>query len=157
MGLKPLRILAVGQLKTPHWKAAAAHYMERLRRWRDLREHLVKDGDAALPPAQRNTLEGQRLLAALNPEDSGICMDERGTAYTSTAFADLLERLSKNGTRVPCFIMGGAYGLDKAVRNAAALVISLGPMTLPHELARVVLLEQLYRAECILRRVPYHH
>lgn len=157
MALKPLRILAVGQLKTAHWKAAAAHYAERLRRWRDLRETLVKDADAALPIIERNKAEGQRLLAALTPADCCICMDERGTAHSSSAFAALLERLSENSTRVPCFVVGGAFGLDESVRAAAQHVISLGPMTLPHELARVVLLEQLYRAEAIVRRVPYHH
>lgn len=157
MALKPLRIMAVGQIRTPHWKAAAAHYLERLRRWRDIREHVIKDGQAALPVAERNKIEGQRLLAALAPADCCICMDERGTAHTSEQFAVFLERLSENATSVPCFIIGGAYGLDDSVRAAARHVISLGPMTLPHELARVVLLEQIYRAEAIVRRVPYHH
>lgn len=157
MALKPLRILAVGQLRTAHWKSAAAHYMERLRHWRAVRETLIKDGDAALPLPERNRLEGQRLLAALTPTDCCVCMDERGKSYSSTEFAAFLQRISENNARVPCFVLGGAFGLDPAVREASRHVISLGPMTLPHELARVVLLEQLYRAEAILRRVPYHH
>lgn len=157
MALKPLRIIAVGQLKTPHWKQAAAHYMERLRRWRDMRETLVKDGDAALPIPERNKWESQRLLAALTPADCLICMDERGKAHTSESFAVFLQNLSENATQVPCFCIGGAFGLDESVRQAARHCICLGPMTLPHELARVVLLEQLYRAEAIVRRVPYHH
>ena len=122
-----------------------------------LREQLVKDGDAALPVPERNKIEGQRILAALTPQDICICMDERGKAHTSEQFAAFLERLSENATAAPCFIIGGAFGLDESVRTAARHVISLGPMTLPHELARVVLLEQLYRAEAIVRRVPYHH
>ena len=157
MALKPLRLLAVGQLKSPHYKQAAAHYMERLRHWRDLRETLVKDGDAALPVPQRNAVEGQRLLAAISPQDCVICLDEKGKNYTSPDFARFLERLSENATRIPCFVIGGAFGLDEAVRTAAQYTVALGPMTLPHELARVVLLEQLYRAEAIIRRVPYHH
>ena len=157
MALKPLRILAVGQLKTPHWKDAAAHYLERLRRWRQVRETLVKDGDAALPVAERNREEGQRLLAALSPADCLICLDERGRSYDSQAFAAFLQTLSEDGNRVPCFCIGGAFGLDEAVRQAAKHCMALGPMTLPHELARVVLLEQLYRAEAIVRKVPYHH
>lgn len=129
--------------------------MERLRRWRTVKETLVKDGDAALPPEERNKMEGRRLLAALSPGDCVVCMDERGTAHASVDFAALLERLSES--RAPCFVVGGAHGLDQSVRAAARHVISLGPMTLPHELARVVLLEQIYRAEAILRRLPYHH
>lgn len=129
--------------------------MERLRRWRRMREILVKDGESALPPEERNKTEARRLLAALSPTDCLVCLDERGAAYGSQKFAALLDRLSED--RVPCFVLGGAHGLDESVRAAARHVVSLGPMTLPHELARVVLLEQLYRAESILRRLPYHH
>ena len=157
MALKPLRLLAVGQLKAPHFKQAAEHYLERLRRWRALTVTLVRDGASALPAPQRNAEEGQRLLAQLTPQDVLICLDERGTAMGSPDFARFLERLSENATRTPCFVLGGAYGLDVTVREAATHILSLGPMTLTHELARVVLLEQLYRAECILRKVPYHH
>ncbi|MEG6506647.1 23S rRNA (pseudouridine(1915)-N(3))-methyltransferase RlmH [Nitratidesulfovibrio sp. 1201_IL3209] len=155
--MKSLRLLAVGKLKTPFWQQAAAHYMERLRHTWRVTETLVRDGDAALPPARRNADEGARLLAALGPADIVVCMDERGKAHTSREFAALLDRLTENATAVPCFVIGGAYGLDAAVLQRAALRVSLGPMTFPHEMARVVLLEQLYRADCILRGSPYHH
>ena len=69
----------------------------------------------------------------------------------------LLRQLDQEARGRACFIVGGAWGLDEAVRGRAYRLISLSAMTLPHELARVVLLEQLYRAECILRKVPYHH
>lgn len=157
MTLKPLSIIAVGRLKTPFWKDAAAHYAARLKRWRALREIVVKDGNASLPREERNALEGKNILAALTPSDVVVCLDERGTARVSTDFAAFLAHLSENTNRAPCFIIGGAFGLSDAVREAARHTISLGPMTLPHELARVVLLEQLYRAEAILRKVPYHH
>jgi 23S rRNA (pseudouridine1915-N3)-methyltransferase len=162
--VKSLRLLAVGKLKTPFWQQAAAHYLERLRHTWRVTETLVRDGDAALPPAKRNADEGARLLAALGPADSVVCptnivvcLDERGKAHTSREFAALLARLTENATAVPCFVIGGAYGLDAAVLQRAALRVSLGPMTFPHEMARVVLLEQLYRADCILRGSPYHH
>lgn len=155
--MKPLRILAVGRLRTAFWQQAAAHYLERLHRWRKITETYVKDGDAALPPAIRNAEEGDRLLAALGPSDIVICLDEHGKSHTSRDFAALLDRLSENANRIPCFIVGGAYGLDRKVLERATLKIALGPMTYPHELARVLLLEQLYRAESILRNAPYHH
>ncbi len=157
MALKPLRIVAVGRLRTPHWKAAAAHYLGRLSRWRAVTEIVVRDGDAALSPAARNAAEGRALLAALRPGDVPICLDERGRSLTSRRFADLLQELSEDANRTPCFVVGGAFGLDEAVRAAADRLLAFGPMTLPHELARVVLLEQLYRAEALLRNVPYHH
>lgn len=157
MTLKPVRILAVGRLRTPHWKSAVDHYAARLNRWRDIREICVKDGDPALPIPDRNADEGKRLLAALAPSDIPICLDERGKTYASRDFSRFLAELSENASKVPCFIIGGAFGLDPAVRAAAKHLLSFGPLTLPHELARVVLYEQLYRAEAVLRGVPYHH
>jgi 23S rRNA (pseudouridine1915-N3)-methyltransferase len=71
--------------------------------------------------------------------------------------AHLLQKLDNEAQGHVCFVVGGAYGLDNAVRERAARLISLSPMTLPHELARVLLLEQIYRAERILRNSPYHH
>lgn len=155
--LKPLRLIAVGRLKSPFWKDAAAQYVKRLSHWRALTETQLKDGDPALPAERRNEQEGRAILAALTPRDIPVCLDERGELLTSRAFARLLETLSANAGRAPCFIIGGAYGLDRAVLAAARHTLALGPLTLPHELARVVLLEQLYRAEAILRNVPYHH
>lgn len=157
MAGKPLRIVVVGRLRTPHWIAAAAHYLERLKHWRTVHLHIVKDGDASLPVPERNALEGQKLVAALGPSDRVVCLDEGGKHMTSQQFAAFLQNISENANNIPCFVIGGAFGLSPAIRAAAHETVSLGPMTLPHELARVVLLEQLYRAEAILRKVPYHH
>ena len=154
---KPLRLLSVGKLKVPFWKDAAAHYSQRINRWRRLECVEVRDGDPALPQAQRNELEGRRLLEALGPQDVPLVLDERGLSLTSPQLAALLRQLDQEARGRACFIVGGAWGLDEAVRGRACRLISLSAMTLPHELARVVLLEQLYRAECILRKVPYHH
>jgi 23S rRNA (pseudouridine1915-N3)-methyltransferase len=156
MSHKNLRILAVGTLRSPHWKTAAAHYLERLRHWRRVQEHVIKDADARLPEAERLRLEGQRLLQAVRTEDYLICLDEQGKSMPSQAFAAFLNDIAQ-ASRTPCFVLGGPFGLAGMVRSQARFVLSLGPMTLPHELARVVLLEQLYRAEAILRKLPYHH
>ena len=150
-----LRIIAVGALRGPHWKAAAAHYLERLKHWRHIQEHVVRDADAGLPEAARVHMEGQRLLQAVRPDDYLVCLDENGKSMSSRMFAALLEEIG--ASRTPCFVLGGPFGLAGLVRSQARLVLSLGPMTLPHELARVVLLEQVYRAEAIVRGTPYHH
>lgn len=154
---KSLRLLSVGKLKTPFWKDAAAHYLTRITRWRRLECTEAKDGDAALAPAQRNALEGRRILEALAPQDLPLVLDERGERLTSPQLAALLQQLDQDARGRACFIVGGAYGLDESVRGRAFKTIRLSDMTLPHELARVFLLEQLYRAECILRKAPYHH
>lgn len=157
MRLKPLRIVAVGRLRTPHWKTAATHYLSRLARWRAVMETIVKDADPALSPAARCAAEGRAVLAAFTPSDIPVCLDERGKCLTSRQFAAFLQTLSEDANRIPCFVVGGAFGLDDAVRAASRHILAFGPLTLPHELARVVLLEQIYRAEALLRNLPYHH
>lgn len=152
-----MRILCVGKIKTAFWKAAAEHYGQRIRRWRPLEVSEVRDGDASLPVPRRNEQEGKRLLEALSPQDIPLILDERGASLTSPQFASLLQDLDRQAAGRPCFIIGGPFGLDDRIRAAGRRTLGLGPMTLPHELARVLLLEQLYRAECIARNIPYHH
>jgi 23S rRNA (pseudouridine1915-N3)-methyltransferase len=154
--MKSIRILAVGPIKTPHWRDAAAHYKKRLSHFLRLEEIEIKDADAGLPPKARVERESSRLLGLVRPPDIAFCLDERGTGHDSRSFADVLRRVYDAGKR-PCFIIGGAYGLAETVRTAAAHCLSLGPMTFPHELARVILLEQIYRAESILAGAGYHH
>lgn len=157
MVAKPLRLLSVGKLKTVFWKDAATHYTARITRMRRLECTEVRDGDAALTPEQRNALEGKRILENLHPQDLPLVLDERGQDVSSHQLAALLQSLDVEAKGRGCFIVGGAYGLDPSVRERAHRLIRLSSMTLPHELARVVLLEQIYRAQCILAKIPYHH
>ena len=88
------------------------------------------------------------------PERAYVCLlDSRGAAHTSEAFSDWVEERRQGGLDV-CFVIGGAFGIELPETNHK---LSFGPMTLPHMLARVVLLEQLYRAHKILGNEPYHH
>lgn len=151
-----IHILAVGKLREPHWKNAASFYTDRLRRGYELVETLVKDGDASLSPAERTEIEGDRILQALKGSLTPVCLDERGKMLSSVEFSAFL-RQSFDTARTPCFIIGGAYGLSEKVKTRADRLISFSPMTFPHELARVLLFEQLYRADAILHGRPYHH
>lgn len=157
-------IASVGKLKVPHWREAAESYRKKLRQWK-IEEVRVRDGDAALPPAARNRQEGERLLAALaaitdKPGRSGnflrICLDEHGESVGSLDLAALLEKCALEA-RTPCFVVGGAYGLAEEVLNSCQRKISLSRLTFTHELAQVVLWEQLYRADSIMRGTGYHH
>jgi len=110
----------------------------------------------ALPPTDRKAKEGELLLAAL-PEDALlVALDERGTALTSAGFADRLQRWRLDGVKTLAFVIGGADGLAQPLVRRASVTLSLGIMTWPHLLARVLLLEQLYRAQQILAGHPYH-
>jgi 23S rRNA (pseudouridine1915-N3)-methyltransferase len=154
--MKKIHILAVGKLREPHWQAAAAFYLNRLKRSITLTEQLVKDAIATRPD-ERNDQEGKRLLAVLAPNHYPICLDERGRQFTSLEFAAFLSQLHEQAEKTPCFIIGGAFGRSPAVLGMARTTLSFGSMTLPHELARVLLLEQIYRADQIGRKSPYHH
>ena len=154
--MKRIRILAVGRLKTPHWRDAAEHYKNRLSHSLRLEELEVRDADAKLPLPARKELETERLLKLLRPSDVSICLDENGTNVDSCRFSELLRHICDSGG-LPCFIIGGAYGLADKARTSAKHRLSLGSMTFPHEMARVILLEQLYRAENILSGTGYHH
>ena len=157
MYLKPLRIISVGRPRIVWFREASGHYLERLGHWRNVSETIIRDADSALPPSRKIAEEGRRILAAIEPADIIVCLDEHGGAMSSLQFSRLLDNLSESAVRRPCFILGGPFGLAGDVLAAASHCVAFGPQTLPHELARVVLLEQLYRAESLLRNIPYHH
>jgi 23S rRNA (pseudouridine1915-N3)-methyltransferase len=99
--------------------------------------------------------EGERILAQVPPGAAFAACTEGGKSMTSTAFATWL-RTARDEARDLAIAIGGAFGLSDAVTKSAALKLSLAPFTLPHELARVVLAEQVYRAGTIVRGEPYH-
>ena len=108
-----------------------------------------------MSPAETRRREGERLLERLPAGAMVLACDERGERLTSSEFAGLLVQ-ARDAARDVAFIVGGAHGLDDTVRRAAARSLQLAPWTLPHELARLVLAEQLYRAGTIARGEPYH-
>ena len=147
----------MGRIRTGYWKDAADEYAKRIARFRKLAVAEVRDADPSLEPARRSAVEGERILREIGPQDLLLAMDERGEEFSSEGFARFLDKLDRDAQGTPCFVVGGPYGLADGVRERARRLIRLGAMTLPHELARVVLLEQIYRAECLLHRIPYHH
>jgi 23S rRNA (pseudouridine1915-N3)-methyltransferase len=139
-----LVVLAVGRLKESHWVAAEADYVSRIRRYATLEVREVKDEAA--------------LVAALPPRARLYALDERGENLSSEELArKVIAHEEQHGGGAPvCFALGGAEGFSKELRARAARTIAFGRITLAHRLARVVLLEQLYRAYTILRGEPYH-
>ncbi len=157
MSLKTIRIISVGKPRLPFWKAASDYYIEKLSHWRYIDETIVRDAPAGMPIEQRVDDESKRIASVITPADIVICLDEHGKSFTSTSFSSFLAELSSNSSFRPCFIVGGAFGLRLRLLPQTRHCLSFGPQTLPHELARVLLLEQIYRAEAIQRNVPYHH
>jgi 23S rRNA (pseudouridine1915-N3)-methyltransferase len=153
-----LKIIAVGRLGRPHYRAAADVYKDRLKHYQKFEEVEVRE---ARKVERRNTApalkeEGKRLMAAVPDGAVIIAMDERGKELDSQRFAALIEEQMIYGRSGLCFLIGGALGLDPEVRKGATRTLALSKMTMPHELARVVLMEQIYRAMTIIRGEPYH-
>lgn len=106
--------------------------------------------------AEGLAVEGERVLAAVGPRDHLVALSLEGEPWSSTRLARELGRWRSGGHRAVCFALGSAHGLASAVTSRASQRWSFGALTLPHDLARVVLWEQLYRADTILRGEPYH-
>ncbi len=100
--------------------------------------------------------ESARLAAAIPPQGTTVVLDERGEMLDSLRFARWFEATTNRGPHGIHFVMGGDLGLDDAMRSRADKILALSAMTLPHQLARVVLVEQIYRACAILRSIRYH-
>ena len=157
---KAVNIICVGKIKTPHWQSAAQDYLQRLKRSWQIQLIATREADEPAPE-ERNRREGVYLLNALAQTAPAIALrialDEGGDVCGSADFSAFLLNCWERENRAPCFIIGGPYGLSPEVIQKADKVLSLGPMTFPHELALVLLLEQLYRADSIMRGAPYHH
>ncbi|NCC25349.1 MAG: 23S rRNA (pseudouridine(1915)-N(3))-methyltransferase RlmH [Deltaproteobacteria bacterium] len=154
--MERIRTLCVGRMKSGFCREGCAHYRQRLSRLYSVREMEVADSRPG-SEAVRVEEEGKSLLARVRGDCLVVCMDEGGAAWSTTEFASRLRAWVEIPSRIPCFVLGGAFGLSRNVLEVAHVVLSLGPMTLPHELARLVLYEQLYRAATINWNRPYHH
>lgn len=153
-----LIVVAVGRLKASWAIDGCADFQKRCRRYLPVEVVEVRDvprrkGESA---TQWKAKEAVGILAALEGVDRVIALDEHGRGQPSRAFAEWLRDERDNGVRSVAFVIGGPDGLDAKVRRRALRSWSLGESTMPHELARLVLLEQLYRAGTLLAGLPYH-
>ena len=150
-----LVVAVVGKPRNAALAAAITDYETRAARYWPLDVHEVREERAgALPPAQVREREGERLLERAGRGRVVAC-DPGGTSYTSEEFAAWLQQ-ERDADRDISILIGGALGLSENVLSRAVSRLSLAPWTLPHELARLVLAEQLYRAGSIGRGEPYH-
>jgi 23S rRNA (pseudouridine1915-N3)-methyltransferase len=141
-------ILAVGH-KMPAWIEEGFHEYAR-RMPPEIRVELVE-----VKPGRDRDAEGEKLLGALPSGATLLALDERGKSVTTQGLSVMLSEWMRDGSH-PAFAIGGADGLSDAVKARAPKLVSLSALTLPHQLVRVVLAEQLYRAWSILARHPYH-
>lgn len=154
-------LLCVGKLKEAYWRDACAEYEKRLGafcRFRliEVAEERLPDNPSAAQIANTIEAEGKRLLEQI-PRDSAVvplCIE--GKELDSPALAARVQKWTVEGVSHVTFIIGGSWGLSEAVKSRAALRLSMSPMTFPHQLARVMVLEQVYRAFQITSGGKYH-
>lgn len=153
MAARPqVTVLVVGKLRESFWREACAEYAKRLGGQASQFQVVEVEEDTAADPER----EGSRLLARLADRSYVVACDTAGRRLASEALAAHIEQVCTDGESQLVFLIGGANGLSEAVRQRADLLLSFGPMTFPHPLARVMLLEQLYRAFKINRGEAYH-
>ena len=147
-----IKVAWIGKTKEPAIEALTAEYLKRISRYAEIAGVALKDEAAILSLASG---ERQNRRQPNKERHKLVLLDSRGKQFSSEELAEVLEREQVNAIPL-VFAIGGSDGFSDAARRSAGFTLSLGKMTLPHELARVVLVEQLYRAFTILKNHPYH-
>lgn len=153
-----ITVAAVGKLKERYWTDACAEYLKRLGAYAKVSVCEVADRDPAKSGGSEaaRRREASDLLSSISPDSHVILLEIEGTPRSSEGLSKRIDELALHGSSDITFVIGGSTGVDQSVRERADETLSFGPITLPHNLARVVLLEQIYRAFRISRGEPYH-
>ncbi len=150
-----VKIVTIGKVKQGFIEEGEELYLERLQckmkiSFRELEQQ------TNLPETEMKRAEGAAILKEVGPQDVLIALDERGECLTSEAFAQRIQKWMSSGRSSLVFALGGAYGHDGVVRDRADFVLSLSNLTFTYQMARLILVEQLYRASTIQDGKPYH-
>ncbi|MCK5825858.1 MAG: 23S rRNA (pseudouridine(1915)-N(3))-methyltransferase RlmH [Desulfuromusa sp.] len=154
-----LRLICVGKLAESWQRTVAEDYAGRIQRYFSLDIIELKEEKGGRRGDTKGLLkrEGARIMEKVPQRTFLIALDERGRNLKSEQLADLLSAEMLHGGRDWCLVIGGPYGLDDDVRTRADLTLSLSKMTFTHQMARILLLEQLYRSCTIIKNEPYHN
>lgn len=156
-----IKIVTVGKLKEKYLKDGIAEYSKRISRFAtvemiELADEKTPDRASDSENAKILDLEGNRILSKIGDREFVIVLAIEGKTLSSEEFSIQLEQASINGYSTLTFVIGGSLGLSPQVKNRANLSVSFGRLTLPHQLMRLVLVEQIYRAFTIQQGSPYH-
>ena len=156
-----ITIVCVGKVKEQFYREAVEEYKKRLSRYCKLEiievaDEKTPEGVSALAEEQIREKEARRISEKLR-EDAFVCaLEIGGKKLSSEGVAEWMEKLAVNGTSHITFVIGGSLGLHASVSSRADMALSFSDMTFPHQLMRVILTEQIYRAFCIINGTPYH-
>mgnify|MGYP001614369649 CR=1 FL=1 len=149
-------MLSVGRMKNACIREAAEDYLKRIKRYAKIRTVDIKDA-SGLPVKNAVKKEAEEILKAVERHDFKVALCSSGRQMTSEGMAGFISEKMMTSAKGISFITGGPYGLANDVYDACGLKLSLSMMTFPHEMARLILLEQVYRAFTIIKGEPYSH
>ncbi len=150
-------VLSVGRVRQGFIKEGEGEYLQRLKGSLPVEVcELGLEAPESMSPDEVREREAIETLKRVRGYDYLVVLDERGKSISSLDLSKLLEGRMNAGTRSLCFVIGGAFGFSEKVRQEADYILSLSALTLPHQLTRLVLLEQIYRAHTIVRGIRYH-
>ena len=156
-----ITVICIGKLKERYWREAVGEYSKRLGSYCSLRIQELKEArlPAGAGPAEEEAVkiaEGEEILSRVNKDMFVVSLEIRGKRMSSETLAEKLRNLALEGRSEIAFVIGGSLGLSEAVSRRADLKLSFSDMTFPHQMMRVILLEQIYRSFRIIRGEPYH-
>ena len=156
-----ITLITVGKLKEGFFRDGCEEYIKRLQSYCKIEVVELPDEAAPTSPSQKQieaiqNKEGEKIIAKLVPGAYVCAFDGRGKEYDSVAFSEFIDKGLTLGGAHMMFIIGGSFGLSEEVRSRCVSLISFGKMTFPHNLARLMALEQIYRAFKISKHEPYH-
>jgi 23S rRNA (pseudouridine1915-N3)-methyltransferase len=154
-----IKLLAIGKTDSKALQSLINVYEKRLQHYIKFEIELIPDlkNSKNLSEDQQKTKEGELILKKLNPTDVLVLLDEKGKLLSSIEFSSYLQKKMNSGIKQLVFLIGGPYGFSQEIYAAAAGKISLSKMTFSHQMIRLFLTEQVYRAFTILKNEPYHH
>jgi 23S rRNA (pseudouridine1915-N3)-methyltransferase len=156
-----ITLISVGKLKEKYLKEAIDEYVKRLQRYCkvsiiELQDEKTPDNASEKEELQIKDKEGEAILKAIKDNSYVIVLDLKGKMITSEEFSSYIQELGVSGKSDLVFVIGGSLGLSQSVINRANYKLCFSKMTFPHQLFRVMLLEQIYRAFRIMKNEPYH-
>ncbi len=154
-----IKVLAIGRTDDKLLQQLIELYVKRLSHYVKFELDIIPDlkNTKNLSEAQQKGKEGELILKKLTPTDILILLDENGKQFTSVDFSSYLQKKMNSGIKTLVFVIGGPYGFSESVYAKAQGKVSLSKMTFSHQMVRLFVVEQIYRAFTILRNEPYHH
>lgn len=149
-----INVIAIGKIKEKYFSDAIAEYLKRASRFAEVKVIELPDAPQGKTPSEQQRIESEQLLS--KAKGFVVAMDFRSKEFSSEALADLIKTKCSDGESEFSFLIGGSHGHTDELRSKANLVLSFGKPTFPHQLFRVMLCEQIYRALTINANLPYH-